>query len=214
MLVVVAGPGSTGSLVRQVITATARPREDLEVLGATGHGRPLIAADSPAPASLVVAGRPAAPGRGASSFQQSQYQHALTRWREEVAAGEHAVATRSKAAVAHWVGSLGLQAAVTGPAGLPGVSLPRDCSLAASTVSGLVDQAGSRFRGRAVLLSVARLSGRSYGANWTGTMSSSSPPTCRALQRQARTSWICWTRVLRSPRFSARRPRPPSSTTW
>ena len=159
MLVVVPGPGSTGPLVRQVIAATARPREDLEVLGAAGHGRPLIAADSPAPASLVVAGRPAAPGHDASSFQQSQYQHALTRWRGKVAAGRHAVAARSKVAVTDWVQALKLQGAVPGSAAPPGVSLPRDCSVAANAVSGLVNQAGSRFVGRVVLLSVASLTG-------------------------------------------------------
>ena len=160
MLVVVTGPASTKPLIRQVITATARPREDLRVLGNGGRAEPL-AADSPAPATVVVPGRPAAPGPGASSFQQSQYQHALALWRRQVAAGQRSVAARTKAAVARWVRSLRLPAAFAVPAapGRRAASLPRDCALAASTVSGLVNQAGSRFRGRVVLLSVASLSG-------------------------------------------------------
>ena len=106
-------------------------------------------------------GRPAAPGHGASSFQQSQYQHALARWRGQVAAGQRGVATRTKAAVARWIRSLRLPAALARPAGQGrrAASLARDCLLAAGTVSGLVNQAGSRFGGRVVLLSVASLSG-------------------------------------------------------
>ncbi len=161
MLVVVTGPASTEPLIRQVITATARPREDLRVLRNGGQARPLAAADSPAPATVVVPGRPAAPGQGASSFQQSQYRHALARWRGQVAAGRRGVAIRTKAAVARWIRSLRLPATLAAPAGRGErpASLTRDCALAASTVSGLVNQAGSRFKGRVVLLSVASLSG-------------------------------------------------------
>jgi outer membrane protein OmpA-like peptidoglycan-associated protein len=159
MLVVVTGPGGPGRLVSQVVSATARPREDLDLLAAGLRARPVIASTSPAPAAVPVPGRPAAPGHGASTYQEGQYQHALTRWREQVTAGKHAVATRTKAAVARWVHSLRLPVAATRPAGQRSASLPRDCSVAASTVSGLVDQAGSRFGGRVVLLSVASLGG-------------------------------------------------------
>ena len=135
MLVVVTGPASTEPLIRQVITATARPREDLRVLGNGGRARPLAAADSPAPATVVVPGRPAAPGRGASSFQQGQYQHALARWRGQVAAGQRGVATRTRAAVARWIRFLRLPAILAGPAGQgqPAASLTRDCLVAAGT---------------------------------------------------------------------------------
>ncbi len=161
MLVVLTGPASTEPLIRQVITATARPREDLRVLGNGGRARPLAAADSPAPATVAVPGRPAAPGHGASSFQLSEYQHALARWRGQVAAGHRGVATRTKTAVARWIRSLRLPAVLARPAGegRRAASLARDCLLAAGTVSGLVNQAGSRFGGRVVLLSVASLSG-------------------------------------------------------
>lgn len=159
MLVVVTGPGGPGQLVSQVVTATSRPREDLDVLDPDEQGRALIASTSPAPARMAVAGRPAAPGRGASSYQEGQYQHALTRWHGQVAAGRRAVAVRTKAAVANWARSLRMTVPATRPAGQRAATLALDCSLAASTVSGLVNQAGSRFGGRVVLLSVAGLSG-------------------------------------------------------
>ena len=58
-----------------------------------------------------------------------------------------------------WAHSLRLTGPATGPAGQRPATLSRDCSLAASTVSGLVNQAGSRFGGKVVLLSAASLSG-------------------------------------------------------
>jgi outer membrane protein OmpA-like peptidoglycan-associated protein len=160
MLVVVNAPGGPAQMVRQVVTATARPREDLAVLDPNQRGRALIASTSPAPASLAVPGRPTAPGRGASSYQQGQYEHAMTRWQGQVTAGRRAVAARTKAAVERWAHALRLTVPAPGPAGQPAATLPRDCSLAASTISGLVNQAGSRFGGRVVLLSAASLSGR------------------------------------------------------
>jgi outer membrane protein OmpA-like peptidoglycan-associated protein len=158
MLVVVTGPGGSAQLIRQVVTATARPREDLDVLEPTERERPLIASTSPAPLSLGVPGRPTAPGRGASSYQEGQYQHALARWRSQVALGRRAVAVRTTAAVARWAHALRTFLA-TGPDDQLAATLPRDCAVAASTVSGLVNQAGSRFGGKVMLLSVASLSG-------------------------------------------------------
>jgi outer membrane protein OmpA-like peptidoglycan-associated protein len=159
MLVAVTGPGGMSALIRQVITATARPREDLDVLRAASRGRALVASISPSPVRVTVPGRPTAPGPGASAYQQSQYEHALTHWRGEVEAGRRAVASRTGAAIVRWVHSLRLPVTVTSPPDQRVASLPGDCSIAASTVTGLVNQAGSRFSGRVVLLSVANLSG-------------------------------------------------------
>lgn len=159
MLVVVSGPGGPAQLVGQVVTATARPREDLDVLDPDEQGRALIASTSPAPARMAVPGRPTAAARGASSYQEGQYQHALSRWHDEVVAGRRAVAVRTKAAVAGWAHSLRLPVPAQGPAGQRAATLSLDCSLAAGTVSGLVNQAGSRFGGKVILLSVASLSG-------------------------------------------------------
>jgi outer membrane protein OmpA-like peptidoglycan-associated protein len=159
MLVAVTGPGGPARLVSQVVTVTARPREDLDVLDPDMPGRALIASTSPSPARVAVPGRPAAPGRGASSYQEGQYQHALAGWRVQVAAARRTVAARTKAAVARWAQSLRLPVPATGAASQRAATLPQDCALAASTVSGLVNQAGSRFHARVVLLSVSSLSG-------------------------------------------------------
>jgi outer membrane protein OmpA-like peptidoglycan-associated protein len=160
MLVAVTGSGGLSPLIRQVIAATARPREDLDVLRVGQRGRALIASISPSPVRVTVPGQPKAPGPGASAYQQSQYQHAMTHWRSEVEAGRRTVAARTKAATVRWVHSVPLPAGVTGPPDRRIASLPGDCSIAASTVTGLVNQAGSRFSGRVVLLSAGSLSGR------------------------------------------------------
>jgi outer membrane protein OmpA-like peptidoglycan-associated protein len=159
MLVAVTGPSGMSTLIRQVITATARPREDLDVLTVGQRGRTLLASTSPFPVRVTVPGRPTALGPGASAYQQSQHEHAMTTWRSEVKAGRRAVAARTEAAVVRWVHSVRAPVALTGPPDRRVASLPGDCSIAASTVTGLVNQAGSRFGGRVMLLSVASLSG-------------------------------------------------------
>jgi OmpA-OmpF porin, OOP family len=155
LLVVVVGPDGAGPLVRQVVTETARPREDLNVVETSRRGRVPIASVSPSPATVLSPGRPA-PGTGTSSFQQAHYQKALGRWRGEMRAAEHTVAIRTRTATAAWARRLSLKATDTGSA----ADLPQECSLAASAVSGLIDQAGDRFGPRrVVLLSVSRLDG-------------------------------------------------------
>ncbi|HUY48636.1 MAG TPA: OmpA family protein [Streptosporangiaceae bacterium] len=152
LLVAVPGPSGTGQLLSQVVAATARPREDLDVLTAE-RGRALIASDSPPPATVVVPGRPAAPGAGASSYQQGRYRDALTYWRGQVAAGKRAVAARTRAAIAGWLRTLPLHAAVTGqPSSPAAATLPAECALATSAASGLINQAGAPFGARRVLL--------------------------------------------------------------
>jgi len=159
MLVVVTGPTGPGELISQVVAATARPREDLDVLEPGIQRRPVIASTSPGPAIVAVPSRPTAPGRDASSYQEAQYQHALSRWRGQVAAGRKAVTSRTRAALTQWLHGLRLPVSGSGQAGHQGASFPRACALAASSVSGLVNQAGSRFTGRVVLISAASLRG-------------------------------------------------------
>ena len=161
LLVVVPGPADMDQLLRQVVTATVRPRENLQVLKAGPRGRALIASESPWPVSVTVPGKPAPPGSGASSYQQARYQKDLTNWRGQVAAGQRMVAARTQAADEAWIRSLRLQAVVTGsPSSPEAAALPAGCAIAASTVSGMIDQAGGRFGARrVVLLFVTSLSG-------------------------------------------------------
>jgi outer membrane protein OmpA-like peptidoglycan-associated protein len=161
MLVVVAGRGGTGQRIGQVVTATGRPREDLNVLQVNARGRPIVASRSPAPATVTVSGKPAPPAAGASSYQQAQYQRALTRWRSQVAAAKRAVASRTRAETAAWTRGLRLQAVMSGLPSSPGAAgLDGVCAVATGAVTGLVDQAGGQFGTRRVLLlAVTKLAG-------------------------------------------------------
>lgn len=162
MLVVVAAPGRGGERTEQIVTATARPREDLNVLEADGRGRVVVASQSPAPATVVVPSRPAPPATGASSFQKARYEKALARWRSEIGAGRREVSTRTSMEATRWAHSLQLRlAGARQPSNRAAAGLVKECALAASAVTGLVDQAGDRFGARRVLLlSVTSLDGR------------------------------------------------------
>jgi outer membrane protein OmpA-like peptidoglycan-associated protein len=158
MLVAVTGPGVTGSLVGRVVAATGRPREDLDVLRA--GGRPVVTSSSPSAASVVIPGRPALPGPGASSYQQAEYHKALSRWRGQLAAGQREVITRTAAQSAAWSRGLQLQAAAGSSPSPSATGLAAECALAVNAVTGLVDQAGQQFGARrVVLLAVASLAG-------------------------------------------------------
>jgi outer membrane protein OmpA-like peptidoglycan-associated protein len=161
MLVVVAAPGRTGQWIEQVVTATARPREDLTVIEAEGRGRVVVASQSPAPATVVVPGKPVPPAKGASSYQEARYEKALARWRDELAAGRREASSRTKADARYWARTLRLRPRGAGQSSSPAVAgLDEECRLAASAVSGLIDQAGGRFgTRRVVLLDVRSLAG-------------------------------------------------------
>jgi outer membrane protein OmpA-like peptidoglycan-associated protein len=155
MLVVVTGPDGAGTLIRQVITATARPGEDL-VLAAGGRGRAVASSGAPPPAVTTVPGPPTPPGHGASAYQRARYSQAVGHWHDQVAAAQRLVAARTTAATAAWARRQ------RPPAAAPGTlaSLSAEAALATSAVSGLIDQAGSQFGARrVVLLSVASLAG-------------------------------------------------------
>jgi outer membrane protein OmpA-like peptidoglycan-associated protein len=162
MLVAVTGTGGMNTLIRQVITATARPREDLDVLRAGQRGRALIASVSPSPARVTAPGRPRAPGPGASAYQQGQYEHAMTAWRGEVEAGRRAVAARTRATIEGWERSLPLRTASAASRSAPAAAtLDEDCAVATSAVSGLVNQAARQDFGarRVVILDLSSLGG-------------------------------------------------------
>jgi outer membrane protein OmpA-like peptidoglycan-associated protein len=153
MLVVVAGPGGTGQRISQVVAATARPREDLNVLEVNERGRAIVASRSPVPATATVSGKPAPPASGASSYQQAQYQRALAQWRSQVLVARRAVASRTRAETAAWARGLRLPAVMAGlPTSPTTAGLEGECAVATSAVTGLVDQAGGQFGARRVLL--------------------------------------------------------------
>jgi len=149
---VVPGP-TTGPSLAPIVAATARPGENIDVLG-TATGSVLIAASSPPPARVVVPGEPAAPGAGATSFQQAEYRRSLARWQAEVTRARQAVAARTDTALAAWASALDIVGKVSHlprPAHLSG-SLAGECDVAASALAGLSQAAGASFGGRRVVL--------------------------------------------------------------
>ena len=135
LVVVLTGP-AYGPALAGLVNTTARPREDLAVLQA---GTTILGSAAPSPATVVVAGRPAAPGGGETSYQEAQYASRLTRWHDDVASGQRAEAAQTRDTVSAWVRDLALQAKsarLTDPAGRVS-SLAAECADAASALTGL-----------------------------------------------------------------------------
>lgn len=153
LLVAVPGPADMDQLLSRLVTATARPSEDLEMLEAAARGHILVDSESPPPASVYVPGQPAAPGPGASSYQDAHYQRDLTHWRGRVAVGQRTVAARTQAADEAWIRNLRLQVVAAGsPSSPQATDLPEECALVANVVSGMIGQASQRFGARRVIL--------------------------------------------------------------
>jgi len=150
LLAVLPGP-DTGPALAGLVGATARPRETLAVLdGATT----VLTSAAPSPATVVVAGRPAAPGGGETSYQEAQYASRLTRWHDDLASGRRAEAAQTRDAVSAWVRGLSLQAKsaqLTDPAGRAS-SLAAECADAASALAGLAEADGNVFGARRVIV--------------------------------------------------------------
>jgi outer membrane protein OmpA-like peptidoglycan-associated protein len=156
-LVAVAGGGAANGQLLRIVGATAQPLEHLDIV-VPRSGTPLtIAAAAPPPAMVEIPARPSPPPGGATSYQQAAYQRQRARWNGQVAAGQHAVATRTALATAAWVRPLLARAAAVD--GAASGNLVTGSALAASVLSGIADEAGTRFAGRVVLLSVASLQG-------------------------------------------------------
>jgi outer membrane protein OmpA-like peptidoglycan-associated protein len=153
LVAVVAGPAAGPSLAR-LVAATARPGEDVDVLGAGATASVLAAATSPPPAKVSVSSRPAAPGPGATSFQQAQYHHSLGQWQVEVTGARQAVTVRTDAALAAWASALDIAGKVSHLPGSahPSGGLAGESAAAASALAGLNQAAGAGFGGRRVVL--------------------------------------------------------------
>src|SRR5215469_125286 len=152
-LVVVVDSRVAGRTVSGLVSATARPQEVLDILQAGARPHLLLAASSPRPAAVVVAGKPVAPGPGATAYLWAGYRKDLRTWQNQKSAGKREVAARTHAATSAWAHRLPIPAAVTGTTGAGGYrSVPADpdslatgSNLAASAVAGLDQEAGDRF---------------------------------------------------------------------
>jgi outer membrane protein OmpA-like peptidoglycan-associated protein len=174
LVAVVPGPAAGPSL-DQVIAATVRPGEDIDILRAGPAATVLAASDAPRPARVVAPGRPAAPSGGSTPFQQAAYRRSLARWRAEVRQAEREAAARTLAALTAWVRALDLTARVgrlpepatgSGPGRAPG-RLGAVCAAAASALAGLDEASGAGPR-RVVLLYAESLAGSLPAGELTG----------------------------------------------
>ena len=205
-LVAVLNGRAFGSALSGLVPATARPREDLTVLQAGTPPRSVLSSAAPPPPAVVVAGRPAAPGKGATSYLSAQYASRLKHWRGAVAAGRQAESAKARDAVSAWLRGLGLRARtgrLDDPPGSAG-SLAAESADAASALAGL-EEDGNVFGGRRVLvLYTANLAGLQR-ANWPATRSSSLPRSCRPPPRPAPPRPTCWRPAPPRPPWSGRR---------
>ena len=162
-LVAVLNGRTFGPALSGLVIATARPLENLTVLQAGTPPRSVVSSRAPAPPSIVVAGGPAAPGKGSTSYLSARYASRLKHWQGEVAAGRRAEAAKTRDAVSVWLRGLGLRARTGGLADPPGPagSLLAESADAASALAGLEEEDGNNFGGRRVLvLYSAELVGR------------------------------------------------------
>ena len=153
-LVAVLNGRTFGPALSGLVIATARPLENLTVLQADTPPRSVVSSAAPAPPTIVVAGRPAAPGKGSTSYLSAQYASRLKHWQGEVAAGRRAEAARTRDTVSAWLRGLGLRARTGGLVDPPGSagSLPAESADAASALAGLEEEDGNNFGGRRVLV--------------------------------------------------------------
>jgi outer membrane protein OmpA-like peptidoglycan-associated protein len=161
LVAVVDGSGSGGALAA-LVKATARPREDLAVLQAGTRPQTVVSAESPAPPTLRVAGKPIAPHEDETSYLAAQYADRVDRWRRQVAAARYEEMTRTAVALSAWLRSLRLVTRVGKPADSAGTvgSIAGESAAAASALTGL-EQNGNVFGSRRViLLYTGDLSGR------------------------------------------------------
>jgi outer membrane protein OmpA-like peptidoglycan-associated protein len=159
------GPSLSG-----LVSATARLREDVTVLQAGTQPRTVLSSAAPAPPTVVVAGRPRAPGKGATSYLSAQYASRLKHWGTVVAAARQTEATQARDTVSAWLRGLGLSARTDRLADPPGPagSLAVESADAASALAGL-EEAGNVFGGRSVLvLYPPNLDGRPPAGELTG----------------------------------------------
>ena len=143
------GPG-----LPALVHATAQPLEDLAVLQAGTPPTVVLSSGSPAPPTVVVAGKPAVPGADETTYAKAQYAAQLKHWSNEVAAGRDAEASREHDALSTWVRGLGLHARLGALADRPGPasSLVAEATAAASALAGLEEEKGNAFGARRVLL--------------------------------------------------------------
>jgi outer membrane protein OmpA-like peptidoglycan-associated protein len=153
-LIAVLGSAASGPAISGLVNATARSSEELTVLQAGAPAKIVLSSASPAPTTVVVPGKPAAPHGTQTSYQAAQYASRLKHWRGEVTAGKNAEAAQVRGSLAAWLRGLSLPAKIgqlADPSG-PTASLAAESAAAASALAGLAEEHGNVFGSRRVVL--------------------------------------------------------------
>ncbi|MGH3153212.1 MAG: OmpA family protein [Streptosporangiaceae bacterium] len=153
-LVTVVPDNPSGQGLSRLVAATTRPRENIEIVRAGADARVLVAAQSPAAATLTIPGRPAAPGPDATSYQQATYSRNVAHWHTEVTSSTREVAVSTQQTLSAWVSALGVGQKMSSlpVVGATGSDLASECNFAVSALTGLEQGARDTFGGRRVLL--------------------------------------------------------------
>jgi outer membrane protein OmpA-like peptidoglycan-associated protein len=153
-LIAVLGSAASGPAISGLVNATARSSEELTVLQAGAPAKIVLSSASPAPTTVMVPGKPAAPHGTQTSYQAAQYASRLKHWRGEVTAGKNAEAAQVRGSLAAWLRGLSLPAKIgqlADPSG-PTASLAAESAAAASALAGLAEEHGNVFGSRRVVL--------------------------------------------------------------
>jgi outer membrane protein OmpA-like peptidoglycan-associated protein len=153
-LIAVLGSAASGPAISGLVNATARSSEELTVLQAGAPAKIVLSSASPAPTTVVVPGKPAAPHGTQTSYQAALYASRLKHWRGEVTAGKNAEAAQVRGSLAAWLRGLSLPAKIgqlADPSG-PTASLAAESAAAASALAGLAEEHGNVFGSRRVVL--------------------------------------------------------------
>jgi outer membrane protein OmpA-like peptidoglycan-associated protein len=153
LLAVLAGQAS-GPELASLVSATAQPREDLRIVQAGTPGTSVIASNSPAPAKIVLGGRPLAPAGGQTTYQTAEYQKRLTTWRAERAADTRSAAVQTRQQTSAWVAGLRVAQRISALANPPADagSLVAESAVAANAMIGLQQDGDDSFANRRVIL--------------------------------------------------------------
>lgn len=147
VLAIVAGQAQVRKVILPLVTATARPREYLDVLEAGPPPHMLATSVAPPPATVVIPGQPPAMGSGGTSYQRAETRRHLQRWQAELEAGKRNEIAQTQAALAGWLRTLRIPPIVRNQA----VSLSQECAAAASALTG-VEETGVNFGSRRVIV--------------------------------------------------------------
>ena len=156
-LVAVVSSPADGLALTGLAAGTARPSEDLTVLPAGAPSRPIVSSDAPAPAKLVIPGRPLQPG-GETTYQAAQYAKRLEHWQGELATARQEDTRQIRDAVSRWLAGLEIPAKTSHLTDPPGDAegLAAESADAASALAGLDQGAGGIFGSRRVIVLYCR----------------------------------------------------------